>query len=81
MSTGGIKVRKVLGKTNMADAFIKALDPGELEEHMREVGIQWNEGRHHVASEVSGKAGITSEGDDIHEGIMVGDEEEAEEGG
>ena len=37
VNSGEVKIRKVPGRTNMADAFTKALEPGELEFHMKEV--------------------------------------------
>ena len=67
------------GKTNMADAFTKALEPGELEYHMEEVGIVWKEGRHYAAPEVSNKDSDSKGEDGEHEGIRVyGGEEGAE---
>ena len=39
VASGEIDIRKIEGKTNMADAFTKALDPKELEEHMERVGM------------------------------------------
>ena len=62
----------------MADAFTKALEPGELEFHMKEVGIVWEPGRHYAAPEVSSKNDDSREEECEHEGIRVC-AEEAEE--
>ena len=78
VNSGEVRIRKVPGITNMADAFTKTLEPGELEFHMKEVGIVWEQGRHYAAPEVSSKNDDSCEEEGEHEGIRVC-REEAEE--
>ena len=65
VATGVIKVQKVDGKVNQADALTKYVSRDELEQHMRQVGLAVENGRHELmpkndAKEKS-KVGISSE--------------------
>ena len=68
VATGVIKVQKVDGKVNQADALTKYVSRDELEQHMRQVGLVVESGRHELmpkndAKEKS-KVGISSEAEE-----------------
>ena len=49
VSRGDLRVRKVEGSKNPADALTKYVDKGKLEQHMGQVGLNLAKGRHTLA--------------------------------
>ena len=49
VARGDLRIRKVDGKENPADARTKYVDRAKLEKHMQQVGLHNSEGRHAMA--------------------------------
>ena len=52
VAAGEVKIEKVVGDKNLADALTKAVDRNKIEEHVRKTGGIFVEGRHPIAPRI-----------------------------